>query len=53
MRYFDEYSRFKWSTTEIKYSDETRSIVNQYRVEDRKLYIQEYRDKLKVELVLK
>lgn len=53
MRYFDEHSRFKWSTTEIKQSDETRSIVNQYKAEQRKLYIQEYRDKLKVELVLK
>lgn len=53
MRYFDDFRRFKWSSTEMTYSDETFEIINQYKSEKRKLYIQEYRDKIKVELVLK
>lgn len=51
MRFFDNERRFKWSTTEVDYSDETYDIVNQYQKEDRTLYIQEYSDGMKFELV--
>lgn len=53
MRFFDKMRRFKWSTTEITYSDETLDIVNQYSKEARTLYIQEFKDGSKVELVLR
>lgn len=51
MRFVDTWRRFKWSTTEIKCSEETVSIVNHFRKEDRTLYIQEFKGGLKVELV--
>lgn len=53
MRFFDKVRRFKWSTTEITYSNETLDIVTQYSKESRTLYIQEYNDGSKVELVLR
>lgn len=53
MRLFDKVRRFKWSTTEITYSDETLDIVTQYSKERRTLYIQEFNDGTKVELVLR
>lgn len=51
MRYFDEERKFKWSTTELNYSDETFKIVNQYKKENRILYLQEYSDGTKIEVV--
>lgn len=51
MRYFDNERRFKWSTTEMNYSDETFKIVNQYKKESRTLYLQEYPDGIKIEVV--
>lgn len=38
MRFFDQTRRFKWSTTELNYSEETETIVNQYVKELRTLY---------------
>lgn len=51
MRYIDEERRFKWSATELNYSEETFEIVNQYHKEDRTLYVQEYPDGTKFEFV--
>lgn len=51
MRYFDKERRFKWSSTEMSYSDETFDIVNQYQKESRNLYLQDYPDGTKFELV--
>ena len=51
MRYFDKDRRFKWSPTEMSYSDETFDIVKQYEKENRNLYLQEYPDGTKFELV--
>lgn len=51
MRYIDTERRFKWSTTELNYSEETFDIVNQYQKEDRTLYLQEYSDGTKFEFV--
>lgn len=53
MRFIDNVRRFKWSTTEMTYSNETLDIVNQYSKENRTLYIQEYNDESKVELVIR
>lgn len=53
MRYFDDNRRFKWSTTEVNCSRETSEIVNKYRKEERILYLQEYFDKTKLEVVSK
>ena len=52
MRFIDEKRRFKWSTTELNYSEETFEIVNQYKKEDRTLYLQEYSDGTKLEFVV-
>lgn len=51
MRFIDENRRFKWSSTELTYSEETFEIVDQYRKEDRTLYLQEYTDQVKIEYV--
>jgi hypothetical protein len=51
MRFFDKERRFKWSTTEINYSEETIEIVNQYQKENKTLYLQEYSDGTKFEFV--
>lgn len=51
MRFFDDRRRYKWSSTETNASEEIKEIVNQHRVEDRKLYIQELGNSMKVEFV--
>ena len=51
MRFFDDSRRYKWSSTEINASEEIMEIVNQHRVEDRKLYLQELGNGMKVEFV--
>lgn len=52
MRFIDNKRRFKWSTTELNYSEETFEIVNQYREEKRTLYLQEYSNGAKFEYIL-
>lgn len=51
MRFVDDKRRFKWSTTEITYSEETFKIVKQYRKENRTLYLQQYSDGTNLEVV--
>lgn len=51
MRFFDDSRRYKWSSTEINVSEEIMEIVNQHRVEDRKLYLQILGNGMKVEFV--
>lgn len=53
MRFVDEDKRFKWSTTDLTYSVETRNIVNKYRSESRKYYIDTFEDNIKREVILK
>ncbi|PKE63134.1 hypothetical protein [Macrococcoides caseolyticum] len=53
MRFFDETRRYKWSSTEINYSEETLQIVNQFTKEFRTLYIQETKDGARFELILR
>lgn len=53
MRFFDETRRYKWSSTEINYSEETLQIVNQFTRELRTLYIQETKDGSRFELILR
>lgn len=51
MRFFDDSRRYKWSSTETNASEKIKEIVNQHRVEDRKLYLQELGNGMKVEFV--
>ena len=48
-----EAKRYPWSSTEVKSSPETQSIVNKHQKEPRKLYIREYqgKDKIRVEYI--
>ncbi|MDZ4992562.1 hypothetical protein GNF80_06180 [Clostridium perfringens] len=52
MRFLDKYTRFKWSSTDIDCSPETKDIINQYKKEHRKLYLQEYKNKNKFLCIL-
>lgn len=51
MRYVDENRRFKWSATDMVYPEETYEIVKQYKKEDRNLYVYEYKDGTKIEVI--
>ena len=51
VRFIDKERRFKWSTTELTYSEETIDIVSQYKKEKRTLYLQKYSDGSKLEFV--
>lgn len=51
MRFVDKNRRFKWSTTEMTYSDETFEIVKQCKKKSRKLHIQEFGNGRKVEYI--
>lgn len=42
MRYIDDVRRFKWSSTDIESSEETFSIVNAFRLDDRIYYIDNF-----------
>lgn len=53
MRFFDETRRYKWSSTEINYSEETLQIVNQFTRGLRALYIQETKYGSRFELILR
>lgn len=51
MRFIDLNRRYKWSNTEINSSEETRQIVEEHRVEARKLYIQEFSNGVRREYI--
>ena len=52
MRIVDEAGRrYKWSETEITYSSETFQIVSKDRSEKRTLYVDEYKNGIKVEYI--
>lgn len=52
MRVVDKAGRrYKWSETEMTYSVETLEIVHKDRVEKRTLYVDEYKNGLKVEYI--
>lgn len=52
MRIVDKAGRrYKWSGTEMTYSVETLEIVHKDRVEKRTLYVDEYKNGLKVEYI--
>ena len=52
MRIVDKAGRrYKWSETEMTYSVETLEIVHKDRVEKRTLYVDEYKNGLKVEYI--
>ncbi|KYC62684.1 hypothetical protein ABEV04_11555 [Heyndrickxia faecalis] len=51
MRFYDQTRRFKWSSTELPYSDETLNIIKNFKKEDRILYLQEYSDGAKYEYI--
>ena len=51
MRFIDSERRYKWSTTEINFSEETRLIVDEHRVDARKLYIQEFSNGVRREYI--
>jgi len=51
MRFVDESKRFKWSTTDYTYSNETFAIVSQYRKEKRQVYKNEYKNGRMVRII--
>ena len=51
MRFVDDDRRYKWSSTEISCSEETRGIASKHRCEPRKLYRQSVRDGRVFELI--
>lgn len=52
MRYVDENRRFKWSETDITFSDETKNIVDNYKSEPRKYYVYSFDKNMKKEVII-
>lgn len=51
MRFINSTKRYKWSNTDIDTSEETTQIVEQHKVEPRKIYIQVFSDGSKKEYI--
>jgi hypothetical protein len=51
MRFVDRNRRYKWSTTEMNYSQKTMEIVSKHKVQSRKLYRQDFGNGKKVEYI--
>lgn len=51
MRFVDESRRFMWSETDITCSEETKKIINNYRVEPREYYIYRFDNNEKKEVI--
>lgn len=53
MRFIDNSNkRFKWSTTDITASEETKNIINKYKFEPRKYYIDQFDNGIKREVII-
>ena len=51
MRFADQNRRFKWSTTDITTSEETKNIINNYAPQLRKYYIDRFDNGIKREVI--
>jgi len=51
MRFVDENKRFKWSETDLTFSEQTKCIINKYRFEPRKYYIDRFKNNLGREVI--
>lgn len=47
----DKGHRYKWSTSEITYSEETKRVVEKDRIDKRKLYLDEFKNGFKFEYI--